>query len=60
MKLLKKILLRYRAMVDIEIRVEEISNGYLVNNRYFKTRKEVTEEISTVVGNPNILFEQRE
>lgn len=59
MKTLKKILLRYRGMIDIEIRVEEIANGYLVNNRYLPTKGEVQKEIMAIIEDPGILYQFR-
>lgn len=59
MKQLKQILLRYRGMVDIEIIIEEISNGYLVNRKYFPTREDVQIEVMDIIKDPGLLYGDR-
>jgi hypothetical protein len=56
MKFLKKIILRYRGVVDIDIRVTEIANGFLVNNKFIATKEEVVIEVNKIILNPDILF----
>ena len=58
-KILNKILLQYFGTIDIEIKITEISNGYLVNNKYVPTRDAVQAEVIEIIKDPSILIQSK-